>query len=117
MDSLIENLIGVPYVDYGNSPAEGFHCTGLIRYLAKEKMGKVLPEDPMKWKSMFFDLGWPVPLRDSDVLIMRNEDDEPHVGWIVGTEDCLHAWRPAGGVVLQRVKILEKVITSVARFR
>jgi len=116
MEPWLEELIGVPYVDFGNSPSEGFHCTGLVRFILKTRFDADLPDDPIKWRESFIDLGWPTQLRDYDMPALRNEDNEPHVGLVFG-DSMLHAWRPAGGVVLQRIESIESRIDTVFRLK
>jgi cell wall-associated NlpC family hydrolase len=115
MEKWIEDLIGVPYVEYGNTPEEGFHCSGLVRYVLNRAYKINLPTDPLAWRKQFQDVPWPGPLQDYDVVLMKGEFDS-HIGVVVGG-DVLHSWKPAGGVNLIRLEWLAPVIEEVGRFK
>lgn len=113
----IENLIGVRYVEYGNSPEEGFHCAGLCRYAIQKRFGVALPTDPLEWRTRLRYLPWPCRLTDWDIVLM-GIDGEEHIGLAMnGGMDILHSWRAAGGVVLVRLERMAPVIQSAARLK
>ncbi len=114
MEQWIEHLIGVPYVEYGNSPEEGFHCAGLVRYVLNRALKINLPTDPLAWRKSFADVPWPGPLQDYDVVLMSDEM-ETHIGVVIGTGDVLHCWKPSGGVTLVRLERLP--VEEVGRFK
>ncbi len=115
MEKWIEDLVGIPYVDYGNTPEEGFHCSGLVRYVLNRVYKIDLPTDPLLWRKMFEDVPWPGPLREYDVVLMRGDDFDSHIGVVIGDSDVLHSWKPAGGVTLMRLERLP--IDEVGRWK
>jgi cell wall-associated NlpC family hydrolase len=117
MERWIEDLIGVPYAEYGNTPEEGFHCAGLCRYVLQRKYGVDLPTDPLKWRTLIRTIDWPQePLDDYDIVLMRGPTDS-HIGLALGGKDVLHSWQPAGGVVLMRLERLAPIIEEVGRLK
>lgn len=118
MEPWIEELIGVPYAEYGNTPEEGFHCAGLCRYVLNRRFGEDLPVDPLKWRTLIRTLRWPgEPLRDYDIALMRGPNDS-HIGLVLNNgRDLLHSWGPAGGVVLMRFERVAPLVQEVGRLR
>jgi len=116
MEKWIEDLVGIPYVDYGNTPEEGFHCCGLVRYVLNRAFKTELPSDPLLWRKLFRDLPWPCPLQNYDVVLMKGPN-EAHIGAVIGTDEVLHAWKPAGGVILMRLERLAPLIEAAGRFK
>ena len=116
MEKWLEDLVGVPYVEYGNTPEEGFHCAGLVRYVLNRVYKINLATDPLLWRRMFMDVAWPGPLQEYDVPLFKDGIDS-HIGVVIGTTDVLHSWEPAGGVILTRLERLAPSIEEVGRWK
>lgn len=91
------NLQGVPYRPGGQSPQEGFDCSGLIQYVYT-RQGRRLPRSSLEMAQQLraVDINARQP---GDVLIF-NMDNKPlsHVGLYVGHDDFVHAPGQGRGV-------------------
>jgi SH3-like domain-containing protein len=93
-------LLGVRYVYSGESPSEGFDCSGFVHYVL-EQHGCSLPHSAEDQ----FQFGFPVAagsLMPGDVVFFCNtyKPGISHSGIYVGNGQFIHASSAAGGVVV-----------------
>ena len=105
------DLIGVPFVYGGRDPAQSLDCYGLVMECARRN-GVELPDfgfadDQALVAAM---MGASLPLwrecepKDGAVALMRIGRYVAHVGYLMGTNFMIHAWKDSGGVSIVRVK-------------
>ena len=96
-------VVGVPYVRGGNTPRQGFDCSGLVVYVFRIAAGIELPRRVAGLKSA----GQPVRLRDLEPgdLLFYNTRHRPysHVGIYVGNGRFVHAPRPGARVRVEEI--------------
>lgn len=91
-------LQGQPYVYGGESPQEGFDCSGLVYYVYN-RQGLRLPRDTFSL-AMYLP---PVQLEErqpGDLLFFRTEKPYSHVGIYVGDDRFVHAASSRSGRVM-----------------
>ncbi len=91
--SVAERMVGVPYRFGGNSPRQGFDCSGLVQYSFAEA-GYRVPRTTTLLKRQAI----PVPrdqLRSGDLLFFSYTGKVSHVGIYVGEGRFIHA--PSSG--------------------
>jgi cell wall-associated NlpC family hydrolase len=96
-------LVGTPYRYGGNTPASGFDCSGLIRYVYKERAGVPTPRSV----AALVDWGQPVPaesIRTGDLAIFAQGGRATHAGIYVGEGRFVHAPSTGGEVRLDQLK-------------
>jgi cell wall-associated NlpC family hydrolase len=96
-------LVGTPYRYGGNTPASGFDCSGLIRYVYKEGSGVPAPRSV----SALVDWGQPVSedsVRTGDLAIFGRGNNATHAGIYVGEGRFVHAPSSGGEVRLDQLK-------------
>ena len=96
-------LVGTPYRYGGNTPASGFDCSGLIRYVYKEGGGVPTPRSV----SALVDWGQPVSedaVRTGDLAIFGRGSNATHAGIYVGEGRFVHAPSSGGEVRLDQLK-------------
>jgi cell wall-associated NlpC family hydrolase len=99
-------FLGIRYKYGGNSPATGFDCSGLVRYVVGQAVGLALPRDARA----ISELGSRVSteeLQPGD-LVFFNTTRKPysHVGIYVGDHRFIHA--PASGGEVELVNMTER---------
>ena len=94
-----DSYVGVPYVWGGNSPSQGFDCSGFMKYIfAKNDVS--LPRTSREQSRV----GSPVTanfssLRPGDMLFFAEPDEQiSHVAMYVGDGVIIHASSSVGGV-------------------
>jgi len=92
-------LQGHPYVPGGESPAEGFDCSGLVFYVYG-KQGLKLPRDTWSLANQLPSVQ--LHLRQPGDLLFFNIDTKPfaHVGIYVGQDKFVHAPSTRTGKVM-----------------
>lgn len=113
----IQDLVGIPYIDGGDSPDTGFYCTGLARYIYEQKFQKTLPIDPLKWRAMFEDVGWPVELKPYDLIVMNDGESDTHIAIACDDREIIHATALCKSVVIEPVSRYSYGIRSVFRLK
>ena len=90
--------LGVPYSNGGNTPEEGFDCSGLVNYVYKQATGLALPRTTFA----LFKVGRVVEeegLKPGDLVFYNTLSRAySHVGIYLGEERFIHA-PSSGGVV------------------
>ena len=92
--------LGIPYKYGGSSPATGFDCSGLVRYVVSQAIGLVLPRDARSISEIGADVSTE-ELQPGD-LVFFNTMRRPysHVGIYVGDRRFIHAPATGGAVEL-----------------
>ncbi len=93
------SLTGVAYRYGGDSPAEGFDCSGFVRYVYA-KHGIVLPRDTASMAAALAQV--PLAARlPGDLLFFHTAAGRPytHVGIYMGQDEFVHAPSVRGGAV------------------
>ena len=96
---LLKEQVGKPYVWGANGP-DSFDCSGLVRYIYKNALGKDIPrvsEDQSK-------VGQAVSrenLQPGDLVFFDTMDKGKvsHVGMYIGNNECIHAANSKKGVI------------------
>lgn len=101
-------LVGTPYRYGGNTPQNGFDCSGLIGYVYRNRAGVA----PPRTVAQMGDFGQPVDvggLRTGDLVIFGVGRTPTHAGIYVGGGRFVHA-PSTGGTV--RMDLLNSVYWS-----
>ena len=92
-------LVGTPYRYGGNTPEDGFDCSGLIDYVYQARVGVMAPRTVARLQSW----GEPVPgdvLRSGDLVLFAQRGEATHAGIYVGKGRFVHAPSTGGTVRL-----------------
>lgn len=101
------SLMGTPYTPGGNTPAEGFDCSGFVRYVLQENgvwLAQRSSED-------MFHAGWrQVPqwsLKAGDLVFFQigRQSRVNHVGIYVGDGQFIHAPARGGAVRVENLSL------------
>ena len=97
--NLLKDQVGKPYVWGGNGP-ESFDCSGLVRYIYKNALGKDLPRVSYEQSKV----GQSVDKSDLQVgdLVFfdtMNKGRVSHVGIYIGNNEFIHAANSKKGVI------------------
>lgn len=97
--NLLKDQVGKPYVWGGNGP-ESFDCSGLVRYIYKNALGKDLPRVSYEQSKV----GQAVDKSDLQVgdLVFfdtMNKGRVSHVGIYIGNNEFIHAANSKKGVI------------------
>ncbi|MCR8745850.1 C40 family peptidase [Romboutsia lituseburensis] len=95
---LLEDQIGKPYVWGANGP-NSFDCSGLVRYVYKNALGKDIPRVSYD-QSKFGQAVDKKDLKPGDLVFFdtMNKDRVSHVGMYIGNDEFIHASNPKDGV-------------------
>lgn len=95
---LLEDQIGKPYVWGANGP-NSFDCSGLVRYVYKNALGKDIPRVSYD-QSKFGQSVDKKDLKPGDLVFFdtMNKGRVSHVGMYVGNDEFIHASNPKDGV-------------------
>jgi cell wall-associated NlpC family hydrolase len=95
---------GVPYKRGGDSPENGFDCSGLVAHVYKEAFGIQLPHNALAQSRM----GKRVTLSQLEAgdLVFYNTERRPysHVGIFLGDDRFIHAPRPGSAVRVENMR-------------
>lgn len=94
------SLIGTPYQWGGNTPEQGFDCSGLVDHVFSQVMGVDLPRSSRELSTVGVEVERDA-LEPGD-LVFFNTRDEPytHVGIYVGDARFVHASGSRSGIML-----------------
>lgn len=94
----LENQIGKPYVWGANGP-HAFDCSGLVRYIYKNELGKDIPRVSYD-QSKFGQAIEKKDLQPGDLVFFdtMKKGRVSHVGMYVGNDEFIHASNPRDGV-------------------
>ena len=99
MVRIAQSTIGTPYKWGGNSPQEGFDCSGLMTYIHANALGKRIPRTAAQQRDSSRTISYE-QLLPGDMLFFKTSAKSNHVGIYVGNRQFIHA--PSGG---KQVKI------------
>ena len=95
---------GVPYRRGGDSPENGFDCSGLVAHVYREAFGIELPHNALAQSR----IGRHVTLSqlESGDLVFYNTERRPysHVGIFLGDNRFIHAPRPGAAVRVENMR-------------
>lgn len=107
----VTSYLGTDYVWGGDTPEEGFDCSGLVRYCYEEALGVTLPRTTyFQWRvgeTVDFD-----DLHPGDLLFFEEDGDVHHVAMYLGDGYYIHA--PQEGDVV-KVTSMEEYTPSFAK--
>ncbi|XKH58293.1 NlpC/P60 family protein (plasmid) [Citricoccus nitrophenolicus] len=89
--------LGTPYVWGGNSPSQGFDCSGLVKYVMKE-LGVDMPRVARDQAKVGTEIGSLAEAQPGDLLGMRNGK---HIAIYLGDNKILHAPQPGENVSIR----------------
>lgn len=114
----LQDLVGIKYAENGSTPEEGFHCSGLARYIYRVKFTMELPNDPHEWRQMFVDLGKTRDVKPYDLIIMIAEDGElSHMGIACDEQEMIQARSKTKSIVIEPIERFRPVIRSFFRLK
>ena len=116
----MQELVGVSYKDGGMSPKEGFDCFGLVRWVVREGLGIILPENALAWRKYGEVIeGRPKDIRRYDLLFfyLLIPDVATHVGIANSYKDFTHAGSTFGAVVCEPISKYIEYIKAVGRIK
>jgi len=95
---------GVPYRRGGDSPENGFDCSGLVAHVYREAFGIELPHNALAQSR----IGRHVTLSQLEAgdLVFYNTERRPysHVGIFLGDNRFIHAPRPGAAVRVENMR-------------
>lgn len=97
------SLVGTPYRLGGNTPQDGFDCSGLIRYVYLATTGKSLPRTVVQLSR----IGQRIDLsqaRAGDLVFFDTAGAYSHAGIFVGNARFVHAPSTGGVVRIERIE-------------
>lgn len=99
-DAIVETAkkyLGTPYVWGGNSPSQGFDCSGLVKYVMNE-LGVDMPRVARDQAKVGTEIGSLAEAQPGDLLGMRNGK---HIAIYLGNNKILHAPQPGEDVSIR----------------
>lgn len=91
-------LEGIRYQRGGDSPAEGFDCSGLIRHVFDKKTGIELPRTSAELAQVPSRKLTKLNLRKGDIVFFKTRTRIDHVGIYIGNKKFVHAAGKNDGV-------------------
>lgn len=98
MVKIAQSTIGTPYKWGGNTPQQGFDCSGLMTYIHKNALGKRIPRTTAQQRDSSRTLSYD-QLQPGDMLFFKTSAKSNHVGIYVGNRKFIHA--PSGGKLVK----------------
>lgn len=92
-----KKYLGTPYVWGGNSPSQGFDCSGLVKYVMNE-LGVDMPRVARDQAKVGTEIGSLAEAQPGDLLGMRNGK---HIAIYLGDHKILHAPQPGEDVSIR----------------
>ena len=110
------SLVGTPYRHGGNTPQDGFDCSGLIRYVYLTTVRRPLP----RTVAQLSRIGQRVELsqaRAGDLVFFDTAGAYSHAGIFVGNARFVHAPSTGGVVRIERIEnpYWKRRVTAVVR--
>ena len=94
------SLVGTPYVYGGESPQTGFDCSGFVRFIYRDALGKQLARTAQAQSQVGALLRRRENLRLGDLVFFSDGNTIFHVGLYVGEGRFVHAPRTGKNVQL-----------------
>jgi cell wall-associated NlpC family hydrolase len=98
------SLADTPYQYGGNSPENGFDCSGFVRYVFQKSLGLKLPRTSLEISRV----GEPLkegPLRPGDLVFFNTQQQAySHVGIYVGENRFVHAPKRGKGIAIVNMR-------------
>lgn len=116
----IQQLVGIPYKYGGGSPDEGFDCYGLVRWVVRNGLGIILPENTIGWRRYGEIIeGCPGKIERYDLLFFCPiiPDVVTHVGIANDHKDFTHAGSTFGGVVCEPISKYAALIKAIGKIK
>lgn len=92
-----EKYLGIPYVWGGNSPSQGFDCSGLVKYVMKE-LGVDMPRVARDQAKVGTEVASLAEAQPGDLLGMRNGS---HIAIYLGDNKILQSPQPGENVSIR----------------
>lgn len=92
-----QQYLGIPYVWGGNSPSQGFDCSGLVKYVMKD-LGVDMPRVARDQAKVGTEIGSLAEAQPGDLLGMRNGS---HIAIYLGDNKILQSPRPGEDVSIR----------------
>lgn len=97
------SLVGTPYRYGGNTPENGFDCSGLVNYVYRDVLDLRLPRTSRELAGYQGPRIAPERLAAGDLVFFANGGSVTHVGIYVGEGRFVHAPSSGGTVRLDRL--------------
>lgn len=94
------SLVGTPYVYGGQSPNQGFDCSGFVRFVFLDAIGRQIPRTTSEQSQIGPLVGAAARLRLGDLVFFQERGKIFHVGLYVGEGRFVHAPRTGKRVEL-----------------
>jgi cell wall-associated NlpC family hydrolase len=95
---------GIRYKRGGDTPHEGFDCSGLVKYVFDKKVGTDLPRTSAELAKLPAKKLQLPALKKGDILFFKTRGRIDHVGIYVGNKKFVHAAGRSGGVKVASLK-------------
>ena len=92
--NIAKSTLGIPYKWGGNSPQQGFDCSGLMKYVHKNALGITIPRTTAQQRDRSKTISY-AQLKPGDMLFFKTSAKTNHVGVYIGNRKFIHA--PASG--------------------
>ncbi len=100
------SLADTPYRYGGNSEAQGFDCSGFVRYVFKKSLGWILPRTSLEMSQEGNAIGRD-QLRPGDLVFFNTQNQAySHVGIYLGDDRFVHA--PSRGKAVEVVNLRQR---------
>lgn len=117
------DLIGKPFV-YGGRGPDTYDCFGLVREMCL-RTGVNIPDEHSPEQLAVIEQRidahlpyWtPCDPRPGAVALMRVNGRVAHMGFMVSPTAMLHAWRPTGGVTIERLAHWRHRVVGTYRYQ
>ena len=96
-------VAGVPYRWGGESPENGFDCSGLVAHVYREAFGVQLPHNAREQSRMGRAVS-SSELIAGDLVFYNTELPYSHVGIYLGDDRVIHAPRPGAAVRVENMR-------------
>ena len=96
-------LVGTPYRYGGNTPENGFDCSGLVTYVYRDMLDLRLPRSSRELAEIQGPRIAPERLAAADLVFFGSRGNVSHVGIYVGEGRFVHAPSTGGTVRLDRL--------------
>jgi len=98
------SLVGTPYRYGGNSPEDGFDCSGLVNYVYRDMLDLRLPRSSRELADWQGPRIVPERLSSGDLVFFGSSGNVSHVGIYVGEGRFVHAPSTGGTVRLDHLE-------------